>query len=501
MKQIGFSQWLQVNLFTFLVLLALSDPGLAQDHAAIIDEFVRLYQQVERFNGSVLVAEGGQVIYKNGFGQANMEWNIPNQPDTKFRLASVSKQFTAMLVMQLVEEGRIALQGKLTDYLPEFRRETGERVTVHHLLTHTSGLPDYSDAPDFWNGLMRSPMIPEFVIDSLSSGDLEFEPGTDYKYNNGGYYLLSLIVERTTGQKFGQVLQERIFEPLGMSNSGLDYPEMILEKRATGYEQNVDGLTNSRYRQIENLLGTGALYSTVEDLYLWDRALYTEKLLSQEYKDTMFTPYLNDYAYGWGVRKVQLGNTADSTSYMGHSGNVAGFNSRIVRLVDDEHLIVLLCNIDGWTRLSHMTRGITNILYDLPYDPPKKSLAKALYQTLQEKDIQTTIGEYHHLKRTCPDEYDFEEDELNTLGYRLLRTDRTKEAIEIFKLNVQAFPDSWNPYDSLGEAYFLDGDRELALENYRKSLELNSQRPKTNLARMLEKAEKKDSPESTGTGR
>lgn len=467
-------------------------PGIhAQDRAAKIDEFVEFYHQVERFNGSVLVAEGGEVIYKKGFGLANMEWGIPNAPDTKFRLASVSKQFTAMLVMQLVQEGKIDLEGKLTDYLPEFRRETGDKVTIHHLLTHTSGLPDYSDASGFWNELMRSPLTPEFVVDSLSSGDLEFEPGTQYRYNNGGYYLLSLIVERVAGEKFGEVLREKILEPLGMKNSGLDYPEMILEKRATGYEQNVDGLTNARHRQIENLLGTGGIYSTVEDLYLWDRALYTEELLSQKYMDILFRPYLDNYAYGWGAKKVQLGATEDSTAYLGHSGNVAGFNSRIVRLVDDEHLIVLLCNISGWTRLSDMTRGITNILYDLPFDLPKKSLAKALYKILQEKDVQRAIAEYHHLKEKFPDVYDFDEDELNTLGYRLLRTDRIEQAIEIFKLNAQAFPDSWNLYDSLGEAYFLDGDRQLALENYEKSLQLNPRRPKTNLARMLEKAEKK----------
>jgi tetratricopeptide (TPR) repeat protein len=360
-------------------------------------------------------------------------------------------------------------------------------VTVHHLLTHTSGLPDYSDATGFWNGLMRSPMSPQFVIDSLSSGDLEFEPGTEYRYNNGGYYLLSLIVERVAGKKFGEALREKIFEPLGMKNSGLDYPEMILEKRATGYEQDVDGFTNARHRQIENLLGTGALYSTVEDLYLWDRALYTEKLLSQEHMDIMFRPYLNGYAYGWGARKVQLGDTEDSTSYLGHSGNVAGFNSRIVRLVDDGHLIVLLCNISGWTRLSDMTRGITNVLYDLPYDLPKKSLAKTLYKIIQAKDIQSAIAEYHHLKEQSPDQYDFDEDELNTLGYRLLRTDKIKESIEIFKLNVEVYPESWNVYDSLGEAYFVGGDRELALQNYEKSLELNPRRPKTTLAIMLEK--------------
>jgi CubicO group peptidase (beta-lactamase class C family) len=474
-------------LFALLAALAIQGHTFAQDHAAKIDEFVQLYYDLGRFNGSVLVAERGEIIYKKGLGLANMEWDIPNEPDTKFRIASMSKQFTAMLIMQLVEEGKIELDGRLAGYLPQFRRDTAEKVTIHHLLTHTSGLPDYSDAPGFWNQLMRHSMTPEFVLDSLSSGDRDFEPGTEYRYNNGGYYILSLIVEHVTGKRLGDVLQERIFGPLGMRSSGLDYPEMILEKRATGYDQNVDGFTNAPHRQIENLLGTGALYSTVEDLYLWDRALYTEKLLSRRYKDITFTPYLNNYAYGLGVRQVQLGDTQDSTSYMGHSGSVAGFNSRIVRLVDDQHLIVLLCNISGWTRLSEMTRGITNILYDLPYQQPKKSVARALYKTFMKEGFEAALGQYRDLKDKQPEVYDFDEDELNTLGYRLLRTDRIEESIEIFKLNAQAYPDSWNVYDSLGEAYYTDGNRDLALKNYQMSLEKNPRRPSTTLTNMLKK--------------
>lgn len=490
MKRILSSSW-KIPLITLLALVAIHASVSAQDHAAKIDEFIGLYYDRGRFNGTALVAEGGQVIYKKGWGMANKEWGISNEPDTKFRIASMSKQFTAMLIMQLVQEGRIALDDKLTDYLPEFRRDTGDLVTIHHLLTNTSGLPDYSDAPGFWNELMRHPMSSEFVIDSLSSGDLQFQPGSEYRYNNGGFYLLSLIVQRATGRDFAEVLQEKIFQPLGMNDSGLDRPEVILEKRATGYEQFVDGFENAPYRQIDNLLGTGAIYSTVKDLYLWDRALYTDRLLAPEYKEIMFTPFLQNYAYGLGVKKIPLGDTGDSTAYMGHSGSVAGFNSRIARLVEDEHVIVLLCNISEWTRLSDMTQGITNILYDLPYDVPKKSLAKALYNTFLKEGVNAALAEYHDFRETHADTYDFDEDELNTLGYRLLRTDRIGEAIEIFTLNVKAYPESWNVYDSLGEAYFVNGNRELALENHKKSLELNPQQSKTALAIMLDKSKAK----------
>ncbi len=472
-----------------LALLVVNVPAQANDHADRIDELVRVYFEDERFNGTVLVAENGEVIYRKGWGMANKEWSIPNGPKTRFRIASMSKQFTAMMIMQLVQEGRIGLDDRLTDHIPEFRQDTGGQVTIHHLLTHTSGLPDYSDAPGFWNELMRHPMSPEFVIDSLSSGDFHFDPGTQYRYNNGGFYLLSLIVERITGQDFGEALQERIFQPLGMTDSGLDVPGTILESRATGYEQFVDGFENAPFRQIDNLLGTGAVYSTVDDLYLWDRALYTDRLLRPEYKEIMFTPFLQNYAYGLRVNWVPLGESGDSTLSIGHTGSVAGFNSRIVRLPEDGHCIILLCNIAGWTQLSDMNEGIINILYDLDYEPPRKSIAKRLYRTIMAEGLDAGLAEYRRLKEEQPDEYDFDEGELNTLGYRLLRTERGREAVAIFQLNAENHPDSWNVWDSLGEALFRNGRIEEALEAHRRSLELNPDQYRTDLAVLLEQRE------------
>jgi len=479
-------------LLAALFLAAAFGPAAANDHARKIDELIRVYHQDERFNGTVLVAENGEIIYSKGWGMANKEWNIPNGPRTRFRIASMSKQFTAMMILQLVEEGRIALDDRLTDHIPEFREDTGSQVTIHHLLTHTSGLPDYSDAPGFWNELMRHPMTPEFVIDSLSSGDLHGPPGTKYRYNNGGFYLLSLIVERITGRSFAEALQERIFGPLGMNDSGLDVPGTILANRAAGYEQYVDGFENAPFRQIDNLLGTGALYSTVEDLFLWDRALYTEKLLDREYRELMFTPNLNDYAYGLRVRKIPLGESGDSTLYVGHSGSVAGFNSRIVRLPEDDHCIILLCNIAGWTQLSAMYQGIINILYDLDYQPPKKSIAKTLYTTIMAEDLDAGLAEYRRLKEDRPEEYDLDEGELNTLGYRLMRTGRVEESVAIFRINAETYPDSWNVWDSLGEALFRDGRVEEARAAHRRSLELNPDQYRTDLAVLLEPAAEED---------
>ncbi len=445
---------------------------LAQDKAAKIDEVMKKIAENRQFNGSVLVAEKGEIIYKNGFGYANMDWKIPNNPDTKFRIGSITKQFVALQIMQLVDEGKIKLDGKLTDYLPEYRKDTGDKITIHHLLTHTSGIPSYTGLPGFWSDSTRNPYEIDYMVARFHSGDLEFEPGSEYRYNNTGYFLLGVIIEKVTGKSYIQNLQERILIPLNMKNSGVDRNVEILENRASGYYKELTGYTNEPYFYMLNAMGAGDMYSTVEDLYLWDRALYTDKLISEKSKKTMFTPFLNKYAYGWGVSNVSLGESSDSVQVVTHSGGINGFNTRIFRLIEDGHLI-LLFNNTGSTNLSEMCNTITNILYDRPYKMPKISIAETIGKAILASDVETAVKQYHELKTGQPDAYNFEESELNNLGYQLLGKNKIQEAIEIFKLNVEQYPDAFNPYDSLGEGYMLAGEKELAIKNYAKSLELN----------------------------
>lgn len=205
------------------VIFAIQNIAFAQDHAAKIQELLSLAHKYRQFNGSALVAENGKVVYKGAYGQANMEWNIPNTPDTKFRLGSITKQFTATAIMQLVEQGKIKLDAKLSDYLPEYRKDTGSKVTIHHLLTHTSGIPSYTGQPGFFEDVSRNPYKVDEFVKKYASGDLQFEPGSKFSYNNSGYFLLGAIIERVTGKPYEQVLKENIFDPLGMKNTGYDH--------------------------------------------------------------------------------------------------------------------------------------------------------------------------------------------------------------------------------------------------------------------------------------
>lgn len=461
----------------------------AKTKAAKIDAVMTTAHKYRLFNGSVLVAENGRVIYKKGLGFANMEWNIPNAPETRFRLGSITKQFTATLIMQLVEQGKIKLEGTISDYLPEYRKDTGAKVAVHQLLNHTSGIPSYTGLPGFFNEVSRDPYTVDAFIKKYASNNLEFEPGSKFSYNNSGYFLLGAIIEKVTGRTYEQVLKEKILDPLGMKNTGYDHHATVLNKRAAGYQKTEDGYVNAAYLDMSLPYAAGSMYSTVEDLYLWDQALYTERVISAHSKAMMFKPNLSDYAYGWVVSKASLGTGKDSVPKIKHGGGINGFSTVIVRFPAQKHLIVLLENTSQGRSLDILERELTSILFNQPHNLPKVPLAEALLKLTEQNGVGAAIAFYRAVKKDYPNRYDFSEPELNRLGYQLLQAKKVKEAIEIFKLNVEAYPKGFNTYDSLGEAYMVNGDTELAIQNYKKSLELNPQN--TGAIEMLKRLEGK----------
>jgi CubicO group peptidase (beta-lactamase class C family) len=461
-------------IYSILFLaIAAQAQTFAQDKSARIDELMKSYNALGQFNGSVLVAENGRVIYKKGLGMANMEWDIPNTTDTKFRLGSITKQFTAALILQLAEQGKIKLDGKLTDYLPDYRRDTGDRVTIHHLLTHTSGIPSYTNRPRFLDDVARNPYTVADFVKKYASGDLEFEPGSKFSYNNSGYFLLGAIVEKITGKPYEQVVKENIFVPLGMNNSGYDHASTVIPKRASGYAKTPAGYVNSAYLDMSIPYAAGSLYSTVEDMYLWDQALYTDKIISAKSRELMFTPNLEKYGYGFGIDKVSYGPAHADLVEVSHTGGIPGFNTIIVRLVNDKNLIVLLDNTSGGRNLGPISKNIANILYGQPVTPPKRPVSETLSATVFKSGAEAAVRQYRDIKARSAAEYDLSENELNSLGYQLIAAGKPKEAIEIFKLNVEMFPASSNPRDSLGEAYAIAGEKALAIENYKKAVELD----------------------------
>ena len=482
MKLVKISKKLHLAL-GLLAIFAFQISVMAQDKVRQIDELMSLYHKYQQFNGAALVADHGKVIYKKGFGPANMEWNIPNEPDTKFRLGSITKQFTATLILQLVEQGKIKLDGKVSDYLPDYRKDTGARMSIHQLLSHTSGVPNYTAQAGFFANVSRNPFKVDDFVKQYASGDLEFEPGSKFNYSNSGYFLLGDIIEKVTGKSYEQVLKENILDPVGMKNTGYDHYGTVLSKRAAGYIKTQNGYENAPYLDMTIPYAAGSLYSTVEDLFLWDQALYGQKILSTASKELMFKPNLENYGYGFGIRKASLGPNKIAVPVVEHNGGINGFSTTIVRLVGDNRLIVLLDNTSQGRYLDGIALGITNILYDQPYALPKQSIIEGMLKLAVNNGVPAAIALYRTLKEQKPNEYDFSEAELNTLGYQLLQMKKVAEAIEIFKLNVETYPNAANTYDSLGEAYLAHGDKELAISNYKKAVELNPKN--TNAARVV----------------
>jgi CubicO group peptidase (beta-lactamase class C family) len=460
------------KLFLLIVIVSGFSPprsSLAQTRAQKINRLLTLYNSAGQFNGAALVVENRKVIVRKGFGYANLEWRVPNTPDTKFRIGSITKSFTAILTLQLVQQGKLKLDGKITDYLPDFSHKNGDRITVNQLLTHTSGLPDYNNIPEFFRLVQSGLLSDAEVLKRISDYDLLFEPGTRFSYSNDGYRVLGAIIEKATAKSYEQVLQERILDPLGMRNTGYSSATAVLPKRAAGYWKRVGRFENAAFYEASPASG---MYSTVDDLYLWGQALEGTKLLSSRYKDLMWqvSPYGN--AYGWLVSK----SASEKSLKIMSEGTVPGFYSRFVWLRKDGHTIILLTNFrSGTNYLPEIEEGITNVLYSKAYKLPKKSIAESLLVTINRQGAAAAVRQYRALKTAQPDAYDFAVEELNSLGYFLMGTSRVNEAIAIFKLNIESYPQSSNAYDSLGEAYMNSGDKARAILSYQKAIDLNPQ--------------------------
>lgn len=456
-----------------LLLFVLTPLVAAQPDIERLDELLTRYHEVGQLHGTVLAASGDEVLYEGAFGDANMEWNIPNSPDTRFRIASITKQFTAALILQLVEEGKLDLHAPISTYLSDYP-EAQANVTVHQLLNHTSGIPSYTSLPGFMQNDTRDSYTPGDFLAFFSDLDLEFEPGTQFSYNNSGYFLLGVLIEKVTGMAYDEALQTRIFDPLGLDDSGYDHTSAIIERRAQGYERAGRSYRHAPYLDSSIPYSAGMLYSTVGDLHAWTQALHGGEVFEKaETLQAMTTPGMQDYGYGLGIADVPVGDA--EVRMIRHSGGINGFNTQLWYLPETDHTIAVLDN--GGGESGTVADVIARVLIGQPAPEPVVSIAEPIMDTIDAEGIDAGIARYRELKDAQPDAYDFGENELNGLGYHYLGQGDIDTAIRIFQLNVEMFPEASNPYDSLGEAYLEAGNRELSIVNYQKALELNPNTP------------------------
>lgn len=337
-------------VFTFTILLT----GCANNENTSLHESIRTsdkeiqsmliqymdkYSESLKFSGTVLIGKGNDILLDRGYGMADYDNNIPNTPHTVFEIASLTKQFTATAILMLQEKNLLSVQDLLSKYIPEY--PNGDKIKIHNLLSHTSGIPDYFKSFESIENVKQS-YTPEELIKLFENKQLDFDTGTSYEYSNSNYILLGYIIEKVSKMKYEDYIEKNILKPLNLKETGvLSKPDTIKDK-AVGYKtisKNFNIYTRSIDIDGSIPYSAGEICSTVEDLYTWENALYSGKLINKESLNEMFTPNLNNYGYGWVINKDDKGN-----KIIQHTGSLPGYSSIIVRNIDKKYLIIILSN-------------------------------------------------------------------------------------------------------------------------------------------------------------
>ncbi|CAF1266359.1 unnamed protein product [Adineta ricciae] len=327
------------------------------------DDYLQSLVSSKTFSGSVLLARDNEIVLIKGYGCAEYILQEKNTSQTIFRTGSVTKPFTAVIILQLIERKLLKLNDKLSLFYPDYPH--GNEITVKHLLSHTSGIENYTDMESFENTCTKSLTIDQ-LIDVFKNEPLTSKPGSKYNYSNSNYILLGLIIEKVTGKSYETNLRELILEPCHMNDTGyecdcIDISPIIQNRRACGYICNTDsnGFETCRFIDMSTARSAGGIYSTVEDLYRFDKALYGEKLLKNRTKKLMFKPVREHYALGWKVYRLKHGRIKQQ-----HTGQIFGFESCFVRFPDDHASIIILSNLEQ-ASVESLVEDLTDILFQM----------------------------------------------------------------------------------------------------------------------------------------
>jgi len=325
---------------------------------AALDQFIT--RNYPLFSGSVLVARQGELLLSKGYKYADWELEVENTPATKFRIASLTKPFTATAIMILQERGLLAIGDRVCRYLSSCPA-SWQAITIHQLLTHTSGIPDYTSLPGAFEEAVAPHSVSE-LIESFQDEPLEFEPGASFLYSNSGYVLLGAVIEAVSRSGFDEFVTNNLLLPFGLEDTGYDRASVVLKGRASGYNIVGNAFVNAPYLDMSNAYAAGGLYSTVEDLYRWEQALVEGQLLSPESLDLMFTPHVyaeafgTDYGYGWLI------DIKDGHRMVGHGGGLPGFHSYLEYFPEEQVSIIVLSNIET-TDVNALASGLESTVF------------------------------------------------------------------------------------------------------------------------------------------
>lgn len=451
-------------------------PVVAQNRAQRAEAFLKAHHDLRLFNGTALVVDEGKILYRGAFGFANAD-GTPNEPSTRFRIASITKQFTAAVIMRLVEGGLIRLDAPVREYIPEYPAPQGDRVTIHHLLNHTSGIPSYTDLPEFSGEMLAVSMTPGEIVALTWEDPLEFDPGAEFEYDNTGYVLLGWIIERVTGQVYDDALAELLLDPLGLAETGYDRDPTATRGHAAGFTRTLDGYEDATFIDPSLPYAAGMLYSTVDDLHRWGGALvgWAESPFSDPASaERMMTPGLEGYGYGVGISYERIGRE-DSVRVIQHSGGIFGFSTRIRIFPEHDRMIVLLDNTSS--NLSPILGGLTNLLWGAEARMPKPSIAERILPIVESAGAEAGVERYRDWKRTRPDQYEYGPGELMSLARHFDDEGDTETAIALLEAQAEDVPTLPATRFALSELYVEAGDTARAVDHLETALQSSPGQP------------------------
>ena len=372
-------KWLSVLLALLLSMHFASSQSIEKQIDAI---FAKAYP-ADSPGATVLIAKDDKVIYRKAFGMANLELNVSMKPEHVLELASITKQFTGVAILMLMEEGKLSLQDPLSKYIAEYPK--GNEITIHHLIIHTSGIKSYTDIPSFME-LARTDMTPIEIINKFKELPMDFDPGERYAYNNSAYILLGYIIEQVSGMSYEDYIQKNIFDKLGMKNSYYGSRSKIIPNRASGYQPSGESYQNADYLSMTIPYAAGSLMSTVDDMFLWNKAIHHNTLISEKSKQLAFTNYtLNNgkqinYGYGWGINELAGVATIE------HTGGIFGFTTSGIYVPEKNIYAIVLTNDNGKGPETFNLKATAIVLGNPLVEKPAIALTEA--------QLQQWIGAY-----------------------------------------------------------------------------------------------------------
>ena len=361
--------------------------GFAQtekDSAALqarLEEVAKSYTPHDAFMGAVLVVNGDQVLLNKGYGMASVEWQIPNTPESKFRLGSLTKQFTATLVLLLQQDGKLNIADPVNKYLTDAPK-AWDKITLAELLGHTSGIPNFTNDKTFGSWSQSAHSVAELLA-FFSDKPLEFEPGSKFEYSNSNFEVLGAVIEKVSGWKYGDLLRERIFDPLGMKDTGLDADDLVLPKRAEGYVPGKDGLAVARSESMSVPWAAGSIYSTTGDLLKWEHGLFGGKVFSADSLKLMTTAGKRNYGLGVGVEDM------DGLKVVDHGGGIEGFNTFLSYAPEKKIAVVVLSNVNG-AAPDQMAHQLLNVVLGKPVELASEKKAVPI----SKEELAKFVGVY-----------------------------------------------------------------------------------------------------------